>query len=430
MSIAKHITYERTKQGTDIYLLPTQLRDIVIAHIALPGGIHRTGNTEALAMLLSGMMPSGTRGMSRNAVRERIEDLGAQVSVHEGSEHLFLKVIARKKVFGEVLDLLLQVVIAPRFNTREYTETLTRLDTALLNDQEDTHAQAAVARSHALYRRGHPHWILPPEEARAQLKQVSLDEVRAFHHKTLSAVGAVVVVCGDIAVSTLRTMLEDLCAQLPAERPSRVVDVHIDKTRAPDTADIVIPMADKMNVDTLLAVPLSITRDHDDYHPLATGVYTLGGSPTSRLFMSLRNRQSLTYGAYASLGGLENGYPGYLSARAIFPHNVFLRGRDALRIEVAKWTEKGITARELDACKEELAGKHKVGLSTTSGRASALLGTILNGKTPDHLDEYPNTIQALTRAEVNRAIKEHVSYDLAITAAAGSVSPDGTPLAA
>jgi predicted Zn-dependent peptidase len=125
---------------------------------------------------------------------------------------------------------------------------------------------------------------------------------------------------------------------------------------------------------------------------------------------------------------MRDGYPGYLSAMAIFPHDVFLRGRDALRAEVEGWVTKGVTPAEVREKKEELVGKMKVGLSTTEGICSALVDTLYAHRPVSYIDEYPQMLLAIPPREVNKAIHTHVRYDFSVTSASGSVDASGHPL--
>jgi len=172
-----------------------------------------------------------------------------------------------------------------------------------------------------------------------------------------------------------------------------------------------------------------LTKDDNDYLPLQLAVQVLGGSFTARLFHTLRTKLSLTYGSYASLAGFDDGYPGYLLAYAIFPNDVFEKGRTALRAVVKEFSAGGITARELAARKEEVAGKYKIALTTTAGMCGALFETLKSGKTVDYVDEYPALVADLTRREVNTAIKRRIEYARAVTTAAGSVDTQGAPIA-
>lgn len=424
----RDITYERLSNGIDLCCVPTQAQDIVVLQMAFPGGVYATYNKQTVTALLSETMPTGTRGRKRLEVRELFETLGARVSVTEGAEHLRVSLACRNVVFAEAFALLLDILCAPQITEKEFAEAVAHLDTALLHTEEDTRLQARIATTNLLYEKGHPHWIQHPRDMRKELDTTRSADLTDFHKSTFSGVGAVVCIAGDIRDIQKCKILEESLLRVPDVRPTRIPTVHVDRTRESAERDVIISLQDKMNVDTLFSIPLAITRDHPAYQALAVGVNVLGGSFTGRLFASLRTKHNLTYGSYAGLSGMGDGYPGYLSATAIFPHDVFLRGRIVLRDEVRAWAEKGITAKELERRKEEIAGSYKVGLATTSSLCDVTFNALLNKRGLEYVDNYPKIIQALTLREVNTAIKEHVHYDLAVTASAGAVDEKGMPL--
>jgi zinc protease len=159
------------------------------------------------------------------------------------------------------------------------------------------------------------------------------------------------------------------------------------------------------------------------------GVAILGSSSSSRLFNELRTRKSLTYGAYASLEGFGDGYPGYLSASAVFPSDVFLKGREALRDVVQSFSERGVTAGELSKRKDEVLGRHVVGLSTTAGLASIVFDTLVAQRPLSYIDTIPERLRGISLARVNTAIRKHVRYTDAVTASAGGIDAKGKPIA-
>jgi zinc protease len=206
--------------------------------------------------------------------------------------------------------------------------------------------------------------------------------------------------------------------------------VHPEKVRHTEGGrDIVIPCKDKMNIDTLLGLPLMLTKYDEDFEPLAVGIAILGSSSSSKLFNELRTRRSLTYGAYASPEGFADGYPGYLYASAVFPSDMFIRGREALREVVQTFVEKGVTASELKKRKEEIVGRHVVGLSTTAGLTGVVFDTLVAGRPLSYLDMWPERLAKLSLTRVNQAIATHVHYEDAVTAAAGGIDELGKPLA-
>src|SRR5690606_6319050 len=57
------------------------------------------------------------------------------------------------------------------------------------------------------------------------------------------------------------------------------------------------------SVQSVIAIGnLAIPRAHEAYEELEVANQVLGGSAASRLFMDLRERRSLTYGAYSGIG--------------------------------------------------------------------------------------------------------------------------------
>jgi zinc protease len=70
-----------------------------------------------------------------------------------------------------------------------------------------------------------------------------------------------------------------------------------------------------------------------------------------------------------------------------------------------------------------LVGGYLVGLSTTGGLANAILTDVQRGYDVNRIEEYPQVVKALTRDEVNSAIKNHINPDVMVTVKAGSVAP-------
>ena len=66
-------------------------------------------------------------------------------------------------------------------------------------------------------------------------------------------------------------------------------------------------------------------------------------------------------------------------------------------------------------------GEFKVGLATTDGMANQLLATVNRGLPLSWLDNYAAEIAAVTPAQVNGAIKKHLSPDKMVLIKAGTV---------
>jgi predicted Zn-dependent peptidase len=73
-----------------------------------------------------------------------------------------------------------------------------------------------------------------------------------------------------------------------------------------------------------------------------------------------------------------------------------------------------------------MLGSYFVGMSTTGGIANQILINLQRGYDVSWLDEYPKALGAVTRAQVNAAIKAHLNPAAMALVEAGSV-PASTP---
>jgi zinc protease len=426
--LTQRVSYQRLENGLDLYLLKASTRDVVTCQIALPGGTHATYARQSIAALLTELLPGGTTTRTKSSVLKAIEALGAQVSVSSATNHLLITIGSRKAVFPEVLAIVIETLTKPSWHTKDYSEAHLRVSQALRHTKENTELQANIAAHRALYKSGHPHWRPTTRALGEEVADVTKTDVLQHFKQTLTALGAIVCVVGDIAPRSLASRIVPVLSMLPERTIDARSALSVTRTRKASDSDIVHTIEDKFNIDTILLAPLSLTKDSSDFHAFAMGTAILGGSSSARLFNILRTKQSLTYGARAQMEGLQAGYPGYLRAWAIFPSDVFARGRSMLRDVVLDWSMKGVTQKELTREKETIVGKFQVGLTTTGGVCGALMGALLAGRPVSYVDEYPERMAALTRTEVNHAIRDTMRYDLAVCTAAGAIAQDGTPL--
>jgi zinc protease len=115
---------------------------------------------------------------------------------------------------------------------------------------------------------------------------------------------------------------------------------------------------------------------------------------------------------------------GLFEISASFAPALLVKGVDSTRRELAKWWKDGVTDQELATRKQGVIGSYFVGLSTTLGLAETILVNTQRGFDPSWLDAYPKALKALTREQVNAAIKTHLNPSTMVLVEAGSV-PSG-----
>ena len=86
------------------------------------------------------------------------------------------------------------------------------------------------------------------------------------------------------------------------------------------------------------------------------------------------------------------------------------------------YLREGIRPDELADQKSAATGSAKVALATNRGLAASMLGMEFNELGLDHVDLYPERINAVTVEEVNAAIRKHFNPDALTIVMAGDLS--------
>jgi zinc protease len=161
--------------------------------------------------------------------------------------------------------------------------------------------------------------------------------------------------------------------------------------------------------------------------PLRVGTAILGQGFTGRLMGTVRDREGLTYGIGAAVTA-DSVADGAWSISASFAPALLDRGVASTRGVLEQWWKDGVTDEELAARKQGLVGGYFVGLSTTAGLAGTILTSIQRGYDLSWLDGYPEAVRALSREQVDQAIRAHLDPAAMVQVEAGSVAaPAGAP---
>ena len=155
-----------------------------------------------------------------------------------------------------------------------------------------------------------------------------------------------------------------------------------------------------------------LRRDDRRRHALALGIHVLGGGLSSRLFQTVREERGLAYNVFASPAGYQDA--GVVS---VYAGTAPERAEELQRVvadQVAEVAAHGITTEEMDIARDGFEGSILLGLEDSGSRMSRL-GTsqsLLGRVVP--LDEYVDTLRAVTLDEVNTVLGEVLSPEAVV----------------
>ncbi len=408
-----------TRAGAaDLWLLPTEVRDVVSFRGSLETAPDLTGDDDLVQHLLADLLDKGTRRRDRFAIAEALEGRGAQLTFYPDTLRLGFAGRALRDDLPEVLALLAEQLREPLLDPDEVEKERARAVAGVRQAMESTAAQATGALKRRLFPADHPSFVRTPEAEIAGIEAISAERLRAFHAERVAADGLRIAFAGDLDPEATARTVGGLFGGWPSHGlAARFAPGAEGYVPGEDT----VPIADRLNLDVRFGHPLDLRRDAPDYLALYVGNFILGGNFSARLMQTVRDEQGLTYGISSAIGDVNVEHGGYWRIGVTLSQANLARGIEATEAVVRRFVEDGITAAELEEKQTTLAGTHVVSLATTSGLAARLLVNAERGFPVEYLDRYPDLVRALTVEEVNAAIRRHFDPERLSRAVAGTL---------
>ena len=420
--IAPKVTRTRIN-GIDVLLYPTGVKNVVNLKGALPAGdVFSAGANPAIATLTGMLLDQGTTTQDKFAIAAKLDAVGATLEFSVDNEMVEITAKCLKKDVPLVIALIAEQLRSPALSAEEFDKARKQLAGGIQRSLESTDNQAAEAAALALYPPGHPNRPTPHAELLAAIEKATLDEVKAFHKKYYGPAHLTLTAVGDLDLPLIQAELAKGFAgwtggvALPAALPATPGDAPKEQ---------VVFMPEKTSVTVILAQPTRLHYGEADYQALRVGTAILGSGFTGRLMGNVRDKEGLTYGIGARLTK-DTFADGDFRIAGTFAPNLLDKGVASTQRQLTLWYDQGVTDKEVSDRKTNLIGSFKVSLATTDGMANQLLATVNRGLPLSWLDTYATEIAALTPAQVNGAIKKHLSPDKMVMIKAGTV-PGAVP---
>jgi len=405
--------------GIDLITYRTDVKDVVVIIGALPAGdaMADPGNI-AIPTLAGMMLDRGTKTLDKFAIAEQLDNVGAEISYGVGTQSLEIHAKCLKKDLPLVLGLIAAELRTPAFPAQEFNKAKQQFIGALQASEQNTEARAQEAFGRAIFPAGHPNRPHTVTEYEAAAKSATLDELKAFYAKYFGPAHLTLILAGDVAAPDTQAEIAKAFSGWSGGQ-----DYLRPGNAAPPVSahEVSVPLADKPSVTMILGQPTGLRYKDPDALALRVGTAILGHGFTGRLMGTVRDKEGLTYNIGAGMAE-DSIVDGSWDISASFAPSLLEKGIQSTRRELFAWWKDGITEQELAARKQGLIGGYLVGLSTTAGLASTILTDVQRGYDVSWLDGYPQAVRALTRDQVNAAIKSHLDPASMVLIEAGSVT--------
>ena len=159
----------------------------------------------------------------------------------------------------------------------------------------------------------------------------------------------------------------------------------------------------------ILAGDFSLRRTDPDFPALTVMNRVLGGGPSARLFLNLREEKGYTYGAYSGFSAYL--YPGVWSAATEVRNAVTEGALDELFKEFARIRQEPVPPDELGEARRSIVAKFALSLEQPAALLDNWLAVEYYGLAKDYWDRYPAQIMDVSAAAAGRAARRYVDLD-------------------
>ncbi|TXK78864.1 pitrilysin family protein [Mesonia sp. K4-1] len=354
------------------------------------------GNKEGLKSLYSAMMGNGTKKMSKDEFNERIDFLGASVNYStRGASASSLS-----KFFPEVMELMAQGLLQPKFDQEEFKTQKERLIEGIKSNAKSAGVIASNVSAALAYGKNHPYGEF---ETESSVENVTLDDVSKYYENYISPKNAYLVVVGDIKERDVKKLTKKLFSDWKADVPPSGSLPNLPPVQYTQIDFIDVPNAVQSELRIQNTIDLQMADE--DYFPVLVTNQILGGSFGSYLNMNLREEHGYTYGARTSTG--DDRYASRFVASASVRNAV----TDSAIVETFKEinrikTEK-VSYEDLSNAKNKFAGDFVLRLERPSTIASYALNIETENLPSDFYQKFLQKINAVTQEDIMRVANKY-----------------------
>ena len=235
------------------------------------------------------------------------------------------------------------------------------------------------------------------------LKKLSTKDLAEFHAKYYRPNNAILAVVGDVTMAEIMPKLEKAFGDwAKGDVPATTIPP------APAQGEARIYLIDRPgSVQTVLQLgTLGIERTSPDYFAVLLADRVLGGGPSGRLFMNLREDKGYTYGAYSGFGGSK--FRGTWISSSEVRTDVTEGAMKEFMYELNRLRDEKVGAEELENAKRAIVGSFALSLEQPGALLQNIITQKLYNLPADYWDTYPQKVAAITADDVQRVAQKYL----------------------
>lgn len=407
----------RKKQDIQVFKLPGGIKVLIKENPQVPliairtaslGGIRlETPRNNGISHLISEVLTKGTEHRSSLEIANHIEGMAGALAGYAGRNLIGLKGSFLAEKLEEGMSLFTDVLCNSSFDTDEVKREIKHTLSAL-RDEEDLPVRLAMKGFIRKLFPQHPYrmTIMGTKQA---VRSLTSQQLLRTYRKWIRPDNLVLSVVGDVQAEEVREILAEKLENLDG---NKVKLPRPKRQQEPAKAQRIVTKRRGLNQAHLIIGFLGSTLKSPDRYGLDVLNAVLAGQG-GRLFLELRDRQSLAYTVNAHLyEGIETGYISVYMGTDPEKLDVALAGIEA---ELTRLVREPITRKELSRAKRYLIGTHALDLQRNSTVGALMAYDEIYGLGFDDYLSYETEVDKVTIDQVQALAKKYLRLNHSVT---------------
>ncbi|MBO6506021.1 MAG: insulinase family protein [Kordiimonadaceae bacterium] len=388
-----------------LQLVGTESSETPVARFSLviEGGqlLDDPANT-GVANFVTELMDKGTQQLTTAEFENTLKALGASISVGASGEAITISGQTLSRNFGDVMSLVTDMVLAPRWDEDEFALAKIRIQDQLAQQQANPNALATLAFQKAVY--GDDHIlgtnILGTSES---IEGVTLDALKAFFNANLAPNNATLLVVGDVDQSVATAAV----ARLSSGWSAKEVDLpSLDAPAAPQQSQVYFYNVPGAKQSVFRFGYPSMAIGDAEFYPATVMNYILGGGGfASRLTQELREGKGYTYGIGSGFNGLRNS--GFFSIGSGVRSNITFEAADLVKSIMENYAST-FSEADLGVTKSFLTKSPTRAFETLGAKLNMLSNIAINDLPADYAQQRSDYVRGVSLAEIRALAEKHI----------------------
>ncbi|HAO07036.1 MAG TPA: peptidase M16 [Chryseobacterium sp.] len=394
INIAKPKTFQLSN-GLTVMVVENNKLPRVSASLSMDRAPYYEGSVAGVSEIMAEQFENGTTNMSKDEFNKKVDYLGANLNFSSNGA----AANSLSKYFPQVLNLMADAIINPKFSAEEIQNSKDRAIEGLKSEEKNASSIASKVSNALMYGKNTSRGEFETVES---INKIQLADVQNTYKKYYAPDNAYLVIVGDVKFDQVKPMIEKAFSGWkkantpvsPLEPASNVAKTEINVVDVPSAVQSVVSLN---NLNTL-------KMKDPNYFPATIANYILGGGGEARLFMNLREKNGFTYGAYSNLSASK--YSPQFSASASVRNEVTDKAVKEFMNELNAIST--VKPEELENAKAKLKGSFIMSLEQPATIARFALNQKVQNLPDDFYTNYLKSIDKVTAADVSNAVKSTI----------------------